>query len=702
MAGAKSRRLIILSAAAAGLGLGVSPRAYAGAMLPQWDSPPEQNQNAVPDSKPRHALAIEAIAPQFTPPHIQLTDLVPALSGDLVGWHGLEIELPCLPFSPSAIPGDALEITASPGISGVNLLVLPPGPPDPLPEWVPSLAAQVRLKNPRNKTPAETDDQITESLPGMLSEAALRDIDRRVLRRIANMRNEKDPRPPASPEALTLQFGAIFDNQDTQAASSLDDGVDRAAALTNEAEPAGSEAMVDSPEGIAAVDTVGTGAGGGSGTAGAVAQFVLPSPVSKIGNPSLGPFASVALTVAGGSVSRPYLTSLPLPVASSGASAAAPAVVQISPTAGVLPYGVRGYSTVDLQPMPNNWVSSEAVHINGGRLGGLVTDLTGTITHAAIWNLSVTGFIDMQPASAPFSGSRINDINGAQSVGSATGSGSHEHAVLWTSANPSSMTDLNPAGYISSYAEATTGVKQIGYGYPTATPDTPHALMWSGSAASFFDLNPTGFLFSYALGGDANHQVGYGQNAQSNLHALAWSGSANSFVDIHPTSNLFYDSRAVSVSGNEAGGYGTSLEIYQHAILWTALNGASAIDINPDAFSSSQITGMNGSSEVGFGTLLNDISGNTHALLWNSTGTGYLDLNAYLPSNYISAKANGIDAAGNIVGVARDSITGNLHAVEWVASLLVPEPSSFTAAAGLLALACFRPRRRSRSPIAIA
>jgi hypothetical protein len=358
--------------------------------------------------------------------------------------------------------------------------------------------------------------------------------------------------------------------------------------------------------------------------------------------------------------------------------------------------------TIDMQPVPSGWMSSQAMHLNGGRLGGDVTDSTGTITHAAIWNVSATGFVDMQPASAPYSGSQITDVKGQRSVGFATGSGSHDHAVLWTSANPSSITDLNPVGFISSYAEASVGLQQIGYGYPAAvagdptrTGDQPHALIWNGSAASFFDLNPTGFLFSYALGGSSSHQVGYGEDTHFNLHALAWSGSASSFVDIHPTSNAFYDSRAVTISGNSAGGYGTSLTYYQHAILWTALNGASAIDVNPAAYAFTQITAMNGSSEVGYGGLLNDISGNTHALLWNSTGTGYVDLNAYLPSNYVSAAAEGIDSAGNIVGFARDSITGNVHAVEWVAALMVPEPSSLAAAAGLMALACFRRRRRA-------
>jgi hypothetical protein len=380
-------------------------------------------------------------------------------------------------------------------------------------------------------------------------------------------------------------------------------------------------------------------------------------------------------------------------------SSATPAI-QTPPTAGQLPAGIHAYNFADLHPILTSWGSSESVAMSGGRMGGSVTSFPdpttfATSTHAAIWNVSMSGFVDMQPSTAigtSFPNTQIIAVRGQQSVG--VGSGPRvDHALLWVNANPDSAIDLNPSTFKSSYAEATTGTQQVGYGYPSLTPDSTHALLWNSSALSFVDLNPVGESFSFAYGADGNHQVGFGQDSSFNLHALLWSGSALGVTDVHPTSGAFVDSRAMTISGTRAGGYGTSsITYFQHAILWTSLSAASGIDITPALYDSAQVNAINAFAAVGSGALHNDYSGNTHALLWNANGTGYVDLNGYLPSNIISAEADAIDASGNITGFALDGVTQKIHAVEWLVA--VPEPGALSTLAGVALAVFHRPRKR--------
>src|SRR5947209_18817031 len=92
--------------------------------------------------------------------------------------------------------------------------------------------------------------------------------------------------------------------------------------------------------------------------------------------------------------------------------------------------------------------------------------------------------------------------------GSSAGS-SNVHAIAWNG-SPASYVDLNPSGFDFSYANATNGNQQVGYGEATASSGFDHALLWLGSSASAVDLNPSGFTNSYAYDVDGMYQVGYG------------------------------------------------------------------------------------------------------------------------------------------------------------------------------------------------
>jgi hypothetical protein len=425
-----------------------------------------------------------------------------------------------------------------------------------------------------------------------------------------------------------------------------------------------------------------------------------------------GPSATfTATTSAVTAASTPAPVYVSLPAASGVASGTSPASADLPPANGIAPLP-RPYPFRSLQPLATSWVASQVSSINGNMISGFVQDATGNAAHAAAWAGSNAALIDLHPASGLYANSHVLANHANQFVGFGywgNGAVKGDHALLWTSANAASAVDLNPAGWRSSYAEAITPTQQeVGYGL-IGTSDAsalPHAAVWSGNAASVIDLNPGGYLYSLAFDGDGTYEVGYGMTTKYEQHALLWQGVSNNAKDLHPTSGKFVDSRAVTLSGGKAGGFGTDVNtLYQHAILWNALDGNSTVDLNPVGFEDSQIIAMNTvqslllgrtvAIEVGFGRLSNDVSGNTHALLWIGT-EGYLDLNQFLPSKYVSAEADAIDDKGNVVGWAKDGVTGYYNAVEWLAP--VPEPATGLAAgmAGLYAITLRRGQRGRR------
>ena len=322
-------------------------------------------------------------------------------------------------------------------------------------------------------------------------------------------------------------------------------------------------------------------------------------------------------------------------------------------------------------------------------------------------------------------------VYGGQSVGSAVISVQSpalrtDHAVVWTSNG--TPIDLNPNGIGTSHAFATNGAQQVGYGAVTPTDfsraflwtgtaasavnlhptnlagvvgsqlggispngaqqvgevqyadGSNHATVWRGTSASAVDLNPPGFDDSGAFGTDGTHQVGQAFNVRngqfSNFHAILWSGSAASGMDLNPAGMKI--SLAFSVSGGEEVGYGAvDAGPSQHALLWRG-TAHSVVDLNPTKFS-------NDNSDIiqSVANFTNDVQqagyyyhssvGGTLAMVWNGTADSATDLGSLLPTNFTS-EATSIDPAGDVFGIARDSL-GNGTAVEWVP---VPEPSAMT------------------------
>jgi hypothetical protein len=619
--------------------------------------------------------------------------------------------------------------------------------------------------SPAAESEKDTEHSIAPAIGATLSQAAIRiavDDLTRSPGQISSLRfTTVKLDPPESSDVVTVPLNAaawasagvsIADSDDgSVVARALGDGTARGDhSIDSDAGGGNSSVLVLSDT---SADFTGAGGGGGGG-AGAAAVYVLPLPVVRSATvPSVAaaplpagyvppPFPrrgskSIAPILVAAGTAPPSIPQPPVftmngstsTITAKAALAGTPAPVYAGPRAvsgvvsttgvyagppaetGVAPL-TKPYPFRSLQPTVGNWVASQVSTINGNMIGGFVQDATGNLAHAAAWAGPNATLIDLHPSSGIYMDSHVLTNLGNQFVGFGyygNGAVKGDHALFWTSANAGSAVDLNPVGWRSSYAEAITPTQQVGYGL-IGTSDSsalPHAAVWTGSAASIIDLNPGGYLYSLAFDGDGIYEVGYGLTPQSQQHALLWQGLSNNAKDIHPTSGHFLDSRAVTLSGSKAGGFGTDASsLFQHAILWNTLDGGSAVDLNPVGYEDSQVLAMNSSVqsvllgktisvEVGLGRLVNDVSGNTHALVWFDA-TGYIDLNQFLPARYVSAEADAIDANGNIVGWAKDGVTGYYNAVEWLAP--IPEPTGLaTAAAGALWTVTIRRRGRRRN-----
>jgi hypothetical protein len=322
------------------------------------------------------------------------------------------------------------------------------------------------------------------------------------------------------------------------------------------------------------------------------------------------------------------------------------------------------------------------------------------------------------PGVPGYAGSEGLGISGGQQAGAAEGpaASNNYHAVIWTGTG-NSIVDLNPAGFTTTYATATSGSQQVGYGDGTMTGGTnDHALLWSGNASSVVDLNGS-LGYSVANGMSGNNQVGYGATVGGNQHALVWSGTASSVRDFngaflaswafgisgaqvvggavgfHPTHAIIWDlvlptsvddinpsfftsSIAVATSGGQQVGYGYNAAGPDHAVLWNG-TAASAVDLNPAGFTSSDAYAVSRGLQVGAGS--GPATGNNkHALLWAGSASSFVDLQSVLSTNYLWSEATGIDTNGNIIGEAYYIPDSTLHTILWA----VPEPNSIGLLAG--------------------
>jgi hypothetical protein len=370
----------------------------------------------------------------------------------------------------------------------------------------------------------------------------------------------------------------------------------------------------------------------------------------------------------------------------------------------VVAHPAQAQYTATVLPIP---AGSSVAQVYAAREGQQVGFTSPSYGHALLWNNVSGSTIDLNVGSygsiayATSQGYQGGDYIATlyHTGGSGKGGGGARtylipHAALWHG-SADSMTDLNPVGEYQSKVLGIGNGQQVGWASATFF-SAVHAYLWSGTVASAVDLEPAGFSQSEAVAIDSKHpiglhpaittgtvasqlggipitpipvqpinpvpvvgnsaQVGYGYvTATGAIHALLWYSTAASAVDLHPTEFAAVASyaQAVDAETGQQAGYVTSSSATttaQHACLWSG-TAASAIDLNPAGYSWSEALALHGGYQAGYGGTL---AGQTHALLWHGSAASALDLHTFLPSNFVSSQAFGMDLDGSIVGSASD------------------------------------------------
>ena len=353
---------------------------------------------------------------------------------------------------------------------------------------------------------------------------------------------------------------------------------------------------------------------------------------------------------------------------------------------------------------------------------------------AVVCAQTYTVFIYQPPAG--FVETQGEGIAGKQRVGAGRIAGGvypeFTHAFLWK-ANSTIPVDLHPSGATYSRANATDGIKQVGYvegnNYPYINRK---AALWSGTPQSVVLLMPPDQnYFSEATSIAGDQQVGYvdysfrgvGSGYTYIIHSALWHGTPESYVDLHPHlpgANSPGDQRSkrFDTDGTSQVGYTQfyvpeSLGGYRsetRATLWFG-TAESAVILHPTGWDASYAYGVKNGTQVGYGfqtagftptqalvwhgsaeslvilgegTAL-DTNGKTHvgsapfgysshAFRWDGDSGSGFDLHNVLPPGYTNSGASDIDDAGNIIGWAQTP-SGYLVGVLWSVTFNAPHRS---------------------------
>ena len=321
-------------------------------------------------------------------------------------------------------------------------------------------------------------------------------------------------------------------------------------------------------------------------------------------------------------------------------------------------------------------------------------------THAFLWNGPSMGGTDLNPTG--YDSSAVLATSGDQQVGVGRPSGvNSDHALLWNGSS-TGVVDLNPVG--SSLGSSAYGVwNNFQVGLVGAAVEGSVPVVWHGNAKSMMTLPHSGYLNSGALGISNGQIIGDGFLG-STSHPLLWLSSTAAPLDLAPTSGNYVWAGAVGIGGEQQVGHAEVAGIPMgfppvsndttHAVLWTG-SAASMVDLHPTTLPgavNSWATATNGEQQVGYITGQQpDVGFTEQAVVWDGSAASVQLLP--LPSGYVASIPSGIDAQGDIAGVAIKPGPGAGHEIDAVEWLPVPEPQSI-----LLPLAAaFMLPRRSRN-----
>jgi hypothetical protein len=233
-------------------------------------------------------------------------------------------------------------------------------------------------------------------------------------------------------------------------------------------------------------------------------------------------------------------------------------------------------------PFPNAYAQAGAT--DGTQIAGHAVPYNrdGTTTGAAralLWNVATGAVVDLGDGGR---GAQVLGVGGGKQAGYVT-KGSL-NAALW-SGTAKSLVNLHPRTAERSSANATDGVRQVGYaGYDVRIRGEvahgnhsaiySYATVWSGTVGSEVNIHPSGFQQSIATGVSGDTIAGFAMDparigTPAYYHAIVWD-AANSPMDLNPTLPAGFigaQALAVDVFGNVAGVM-TKADGTRHAVLW--------------------------------------------------------------------------------------------------------------------------------------
>lgn len=286
---------------------------------------------------------------------------------------------------------------------------------------------------------------------------------------------------------------------------------------------------------------------------------------------------------------------------------------------------------------------------------------------AAVWDVNSGTATNPHPA-VLYSSETIG-VNGSGWIIAGDSLGQpRKHLYIDSSGMP---VDFTPTGEYDK-SVVTGAYLDTQFGWVRSTPSNPrpenpygvsNAALWKGTPGSFVNLHDRARLHSsWVTAVSDQSQAGIGTIGNGSIeHALMWRGSSRTLIDLHPLSPLgsaypppFESTQAWAVDWTAVVGMAmfkpASEQAVPHAILWNGSH-SNYVDLHPDGFSRSYARGVNGKTQVGYGS-----TGKfAHAIVWNGSPESAQDLHRFIPNRIPAldfSVAFAIDEFGNIAGIA--------------------------------------------------
>jgi hypothetical protein len=302
------------------------------------------------------------------------------------------------------------------------------------------------------------------------------------------------------------------------------------------------------------------------------------------------------------------------------------------------------FTVIDVTPSGQNG-SLQSIDLGQrvGSIGGFPGGVVAPANHAFLWSDTAVDPIDLHPSFLDFpalnaaGNSFALATDGGTQVGYGVGAATNQRniALRWSGTADTAEVLLPPFNYIHARAQGTCNGQTVGYAV-TAVPVNGrgsirfaggpwHAVLWNAGTTTGIDLN-NGAEATVATACDGGRQVGYGgkMDISGNVvenKAMMWFGNRNTFVWLHP--NGYVTSQAVAINGPYQAGH-AEIQFLQN---------------NKPAF-------------------------NSRAVLWMGSAASVIEL-ALPPAGIFNFFATGVTSNGQAVGYGIDVLSNRSHALYW-------------------------------------